>query len=99
MYRVNWRKGIPYIEIGEIRIVGKKGIRKIKWPSEEKLLHISSGSEKIKEAIVEEIYVVSNNYGRYAIFEDNKNKDAWLLMSCIIRIRRLYRKLKKHHLI
>ena len=99
MYRVRWKDAQPYIEHGEIVIVGKKRQqRRIQWPSEEKLLEFSSGQETIKEAIEQEILEIAFDNGK-GYWPVQKKGQPWTLSNAIIKIRRLTRKLQKFHLV
>lgn len=99
VYRINWRKGEPFVEAGDIVIVGKKKkIRKIKWPSEEKNKSYSSGFNSIKEALEAEILFIADLFGS-SIFAKTGKPDPWILATCIVKIIRLYRRLEKHHLV
>lgn len=98
-YRINWKKGEPFVEAGDIVIVGnKKKIRKIKWPSEEKNKNFSSGFNSINEAIEAEILFIADLFGK-SIFAKSGKPDPWILAKCITKIIRLYRRLEKHHLV
>jgi len=98
MYRVAWKRGQPFIDVGEIVIVGKKNIQKIKWKSDQKVKPLSTGYPSIVKAIEQDIFDTAFWFGKVVFTVDNKHKDAWLLASCINRLIRLRRKLEKHNL-
>lgn len=101
MYRVKWCKGVPHIEAGSIVLCGtKKSIRRIKFPSEKKLMSFCDGSETIADAIKADMLDVADRFGPVHSSKYRYRKpDPWLMASCIVRLLRLHRKLKKHGLV
>ncbi len=101
VYRVGWKGGIPYIEHGKIIVVGKKrNTKKIKWQSCEKSSPLQSGYSSIRKALKEDILDTAGLYGRYDwIGHRNVREDVNTLIYAINKTRRLYEKLKKHHLV
>jgi len=101
VYKVVWKKGIPYIKHGKIVVIGpKKKCRRIQWNGENKTENLNSGAQTIKQAIENDIFWCSKVYGNTTIFgRQNRYADAWQLAYCINQITRLYRKLEKHNLV
>ncbi len=97
-YRVEWKKGQPYIEHGEVVISGKKRqIKRIKWPSESKTKEHTSGFDSIKEALEKDIIHSARLFGD-SIFSREK-PNSWLMAKCINKTLRLARKLQKYNLV
>src|SRR3990167_4360799 len=100
MYRVNWKDGVPYIEIGHIIDVGRKRkTQKIQWPSEPAKLPLSTGSSTIKKALEKDILDTALLFGDPLLPIEEFMPEPWILARCIWEIMRLRHKLKKHNLI
>lgn len=107
MFRVRWKAGIPFIQSGEVVPTGKKG-RRVRFRGEEKLTELNHGSPTMKAAIEKEIAECSKAYGtdvlwmwrdKPALKNQPLEADPWHLVYCLAELNRLYKRLKKHHLV
>lgn len=99
-YRVQWIKGQPYIEHGEVVISGKKRqIKRIKWPSEKKTREHTSGYDSIKIALEKDILNTASMFGDGFFRPKERDPEPWTMAKCIAKTVRLARKLKKYNLL
>jgi len=97
MYRVKWKDARPFIEVGTSVVVGtRRPQRRLKFPSETRLLPLDQGSESLKGAIESAIMASvdlcvppSLRFRRFAL--------PWHLVTRVTRLYRLYHNLLRHH--
>lgn len=101
VYRVQWCKGIPYIEAGMVILCGKRKIsRRIQFPHRKSTVPMSEGSETIVGAIEREILSIATLcQGSLRFGRRSRPPAPWLLAKCASDLLRLYRKLEKHRLV
>lgn len=104
-YRVKWKRGQPYIDIGKSVIVGKKrNTKKVQWESDSKKESLQTAAHSIQKAVENEIARLGFWYGNDYLLQKSPpavfrhEPDPWLLAGTISRLMRLARKLEKQHL-
>ena len=93
-YRIGWRQGEPYVEVGVSAKPTSTGQLRWKFPSEDRATR-KSGSPSLKLAIESEIHrrVVIWYCGHNPFDDTNPLDDTiglWLMVRLITRLKRLY---------
>src|SRR5688572_26285728 len=99
VYRVVWKDGQPCVEGGRLVQTGAKCNRlRAFFPRDFKGVMPDDAATSLKQAVANEIIRCAKEFAPDGVF-DKRQARPWSLVVAVTKLWRLYRKLKRHHLV